>query len=228
MQHPTKNTPGTVFIALSGKKQVGKDTATAFAKKLLEKSGKTVGVTAFAEALKDIAINVLGVPRGLAYGSNDQKETLTDIMWDTLPWEIREKYNHTGATGRFVIRPLGDATLRVGPMTVRELLQVLGTDIFREMLEGDVWANSPFRRDWNGYDVVFITDCRFPNEARVVKERGGTIIRLERDTGFVDNHPSETALDNFDFERKFVNDGSLEELQVFIRNTLVELGLINV
>jgi len=220
MSNPTDRPPGPLYIAWSGKKQVGKDTATAFAEKMLIKAGYTVGITAFAESLKDVAINVLGVPRQLVYGSNEHKETLTHILWDTFPLNIRLKHASEEEE-----RPLFTPP-RSGPMTVREVLQVMGTDIFRTMFENDVWANSPFRRDWNGYDVVFITDCRFPNEKRVTEERKGVVIRLVRDTGFVDDHLSETALDDATFERYFVNDGSLENLSQFVRTTLVELGLL--
>ncbi len=224
MNETPNKTPGTLFIAWSGKKQVGKDTATAFAEKMLIKAGKTVGITAFAESLKDVAINVLGIDRRLVYGSNDDKETPTHVLWDGFPMETRLKYSNESFDERVFSGPR--PMPRSGPMTVREVLQVMGTDIFRTMFENDVWANSPFRRDWSEYDVVFITDCRFPNEKRVTEERDGVIIRLERDTGFVDDHPSETALDDVEFERTYQNEGSLEDLQDFVRTTLQELGLL--
>lgn len=213
MTQDQKTPPGPVFIAWSGKKQVGKDTATAMAVAMLEKANKRVAVTAFAEPLKNIAINVLGLERELVYGSNADKQNYTHINWDTLPDSIRFKYGENG-------------TKRIGPMTVREVLQVLGTDIFREMLEYDVWANSPFRRDWSGYDVVLITDCRFPNEKSIVEHEGGLVIRLVRDTGFTDNHPSETALDDELFYVLYENNGTLEDLECFVRDILTKAGLL--
>ncbi|WP_297653622.1 hypothetical protein [Hydrogenophaga sp.] len=215
MADAPQTTPGTIYIAWSGKKQVGKDSATGFAKEMLEARGLRVGVTAFAESLKDIAINVLGLERDLVYGSNDDKETPTHILWDNFTDDIRDKY-------------AVDTMLRTGPMTVREVLQVMGTDIFRSMFENDVWANAPFRRDWSEYDVVFLTDCRFPNEKRVTEERGGTVIRLERDTGYVDDHPSETALDDVEFDILFSQskETTLDELREFVRATLTDLGLL--
>lgn len=220
MTDALETTPGTIYIAWSGKKQVGKDSATEFAKKMLEATGKKVGVTAFAESLKGTAINVLGLERDLVYGSNNDKETPTHILWDNFPLDVRLKYSNESEEG--VDYP------RLGPMTVREVLQVMGTDIFRTMFENDVWANAPFRRDWSDYDVVFLTDCRFPNEKRVTEERGGTVIRLERDTGYVDNHPSETALDDVQFDILFSQskETTLDELREFVQQTLSKLGLL--
>jgi predicted nucleotidyltransferase len=220
MKEHAQTPPGPVFIAWSGKKQVGKDSATGFAKDILEEHGKRVGVTAFAESLKDIAINVLGIPSNLVYGSNDDKETETLIVWDHFPLDVRLKYSNETFEGK--------SMPRLGSMTIREVLQVMGTDIFREMFEGDIWANAPFRRDWSDYDVVFITDCRFPNEKRVTEEHDGIVIRLERDTGYVDNHPSETALDDAEFEILFSQskETTLDDLREFVDDTMRKLNLI--
>lgn len=215
------STPHTVFIALSGKKQVGKDTATQIIKETLEARGYRVGVTAFAEALKEMCINVLGLKRELVYGSNDDKDAPSGILWDGFPLEIRIKRGTFERTDDHV-----GLKSRTGPMTVREVLQIVGTDIFRA-IEDDVWARAPFNRDWSGYDVVLLTDCRFPNEKRVTEEHGGVIIRLERQTGFVDNHASETALDDAEFDSAYYyrNDGTLDELRSFVESVLEKLNL---
>jgi hypothetical protein len=216
VRQTNRNTPHTVYLAFSGKKQVGKDTAVGMAKNILVSAGRSVKVTAFAEVLKSIAIDVLGLDKNLVYGSNKDKETVTHIVWDDFPLRIRFKYRKSWW------RPF-----RVGRMTIREVLQVMGTDVFREMFEYDVWARSPFRNNPSGsYDVVLITDCRFPNERRMTEEYDGFVVRLTRDTGLSDDHPSELALDNATFEFNYENNGSLDELQDFVRETLKKLELI--
>jgi hypothetical protein len=225
MNNAPAATPGAIFIALSGKKQVGKDTSAQIIAGLLTKQGKRVTFTAFAEALKEMCIGVLGLPRNLVYGTDADKNTLTHIKWDTLPHAIRMKYSTS-----YVPHPNGSGLLdmvpRSGPMTVREVLQIMGTDIFRDMFEGNVWANSPFRRNWSEYNVVIITDCRFPNEKSVTETRGGTVIRIERNTGLNDTHASETSLDNAQFDHRYVNNGSLAELETFLTQTLTKLNLL--
>lgn len=208
--------PGPVFIAFSGKKQVGKDTATAIAVELLEKRGYRVAVTAFAEELKNIAINVIGISRDLVYGSNDDKENLTHVKWDKFPLDIRIKYA--------LVKPHEDWP-RKGFMTVREVLQVIGTDIFRDMIDPNVWSNAPFNKKRQNIDVVIITDCRFPNEKVVTEKRGGLVIRLERATGFQDDHYSETALDGEHFDVTYDNNGTLEDLKKFIEEVLDSICL---
>jgi len=207
--------PHPLFIAFSGKKQVGKDTAAQMVVEILQSAGKSVTITAFAEPLKGIAINILGIDSSLVYGSNEQKNTPTHILWDTMPLPIRWKYRLAW------YRPL-----RIGSMTVREVLQVLGTDIFRKMFENDVWANAPFHKNWSQHDVVVLTDCRFPNEKFTTEKHGGIVIRLDRNTGYQDDHPSETALDFAAFTYRYRNDSSFENLKDFIRPILKKHQII--
>jgi dephospho-CoA kinase len=70
-----------------------------------------------------------------------------------------------------------------------------------------------------------ITDVRFPNEFKAIKERNGMLIKVIRDTGKVSAHISETALD---YENRWDcvidNNGTIEELKVKVEeawNTLV-------
>ena len=59
-----------------------------------------------------------------------------------------------------------------------------------------------------------ITDCRFPNEAEAIKDRGGIIIRVDRPgVEPVNAHPSETALDNLDFDYRIANVSDLVALK---------------
>jgi len=113
------------------------------------------------------------------------------------------------------------------PMTVRDFLQKLGTDAIRDGLHPNAWVNAamagyvPRNLGWdaNGSPVMIdrnwiFTDCRFPNEAQASKDRGGVIIRIDR-SGVkpVNDHPSETALDNWDFDYKIFNASDIVSLK---------------
>jgi hypothetical protein len=207
--------PGPFFICFCGKKQTGKDTSMEFVKQMLRDAGKSFVSASFAEPLKDkICADILGIDRALLFGSNEDKETLTHIMWDTLPLDIRVRYSKVTRGPRS------------GPMTVREVLQVVGTDIFRNMLMDNVWVSIPFNKDYKDTNVVIITDVRFPNEVNFINKYGGVVIRLEREAGPKDNHPSETLLDTYSFERTYHNNGSLDDRRTYIFNQLKELSLI--
>lgn len=84
-------------------------------------------------------------------------------------------------------------------MTVRELLQKLGTETIRDGLHEDAWVNALFS-DYHQNENWIITDVRFPNEHETIIKFGGLVMRLERDEYMpVNMHPSETALDNSPF-----------------------------
>jgi hypothetical protein len=94
----------------------------------------------------------------------------------------------------------------------RVLLQRLGSEVGRDLLGENIWVDMTFKNVPDGSKVV-ITDCRFPNEAEAVKRLGGQIWRVDR-PGFIpaNAHPSETALDDWAFDQRFDNDGSVNDL----------------
>lgn len=103
----------------------------------------------------------------------------------------------------------------------RTLLQKVGTNIVGAK-KPDFWVNfivdilHLFDTDW---DVVLIPDCRFPVELERMRENfDTTLLRIERpnfDNGLSETqkaHASETALDNYGYDYKILNDSDLEEL----------------
>lgn len=93
----------------------------------------------------------------------------------------------------------------------RELLQKLGTDIIRTR-EPDFWVDTVKRLVKalrNDFDYVIIDDCRFPNELEAWNDYPNTKIRVERP--YYENsltveqrtHPSENALDSYNFDLVF-------------------------
>lgn len=124
-------------------------------------------------------------------------------------------------------------------LTPRILLQEIGTDLFRNQLHPEIWINSTFSNykkqsytntgqpdfDWNNqqnepkpfYPNWIITDLRFKNELKAVKDRQGITIRVNRllsegNRVYVENHPSETDLDDETFDIVLDNNGTIEEL----------------
>ena len=98
--------------------------------------------------------------------------------------------------------------------TIREFLQIVGTDGLRRIWP-DIWVRALFDTFYSLTDKRstkwVITDCRFPNEAEVVKSYGGIVVRVNR--GLPANlHTSETALDHWKFDHVIDNNGTIEEL----------------
>ncbi len=189
-----------VFVSFSGRKQVGKDSARDFLIEYFNKKNISYQKYSFADPLKEFCRDVLNIDAKLLWGDDEAKNQLTHIRWDTMPHAIRVRYS-------------SDSMPLTGFMTVREVLQVFGTDIVRTMFDGDAWARAPFIRDWGDTKVVVIGDCRFPNEKEMTEDHEGAVLRISRETRLVDNHPSEVALDGYEFKHNFFNDGTLAELQ---------------
>ena len=84
-----------------------------------------------------------------------------------------------------------------------------------------------------------VTDLRFPNELQAIKERGGIIIRVNRlnkelldtDEKFSNefnkfHHPSETTLDNADFDYVLDNNDTIEDLIEKVEEILIHFKII--
>ena len=101
----------------------------------------------------------------------------------------------------------------------RPLLQWWGTEYRRALYGREYWLNK--MRDRLGSDLVqgwvFITDVRFENEAKLISDLGGFMVRIER-PGYcmcekTKDHCSETDLDFYDFDHTIRNDGEVKDLK---------------
>lgn len=82
--------------------------------------------------------------------------------------------------------------------TVRNLYQIIGTDVARK-INPDIFIDILFRKIHSNKDKNFIiTDVRFPNEAKAIKEYGGIIIKKEASKPSEDIHESESYIDNIE------------------------------
>lgn len=107
---------------------------------------------------------------------------------------------------------------------VRRLMQVLGTEVGRDMIASDLWTNLAFKEADKllnqGKSVVF-TDCRFPNEVIEIRSRGGSIVRIHREgTKPAQNHVSDTNVDLLPVDREIINNGTVEDLQNSLKTIL--------
>ena len=83
-----------------------------------------------------------------------------------------------------------------------------------------------------GYPNWICTDMRFPNEMKAVQDRGGITIRIKRtqfhtiDSLKTSEHPSETALDNAEFDYVIDNDNTIKELVEKVKEILIKEKII--
>lgn len=206
----------TQFITLAGRKQVGKDSSAFIISCFLrglhdivfdgENVGKigcatatgwgtnNVHIVHFADALKQACHVIFGIPLK-DMETEEGKQKLTKIAW---PLDESGCYEGLGGPpDNAMWTPYNGQPPGPKFMTVREVLQFVGTELFRNQLDPDIWLNSVFLKPWAEDDIVIIADARFPNEAALGRENG-LLIRIERDTGLVsDGHKSENALADY-------------------------------
>lgn len=103
-------------------------------------------------------------------------------------------------------------------LTVGEIQQRFATAGVREAVHPNAWVIALFSDLKPRHDYI-VTDTRFPNEADAIREAGGVMIRingnpagLQGDGTRDDNHISETALDDYEFDLVIENDRDLAAL----------------
>jgi len=161
----------------------------------------------FADPLKRMAMVMFGLTREQCYGTDEQKNSLTDIWWWNIP----------GYSG---IQNFDERK-----MTAREFMQVFGTNIMRK-IKDNVWVDlciNQIKQD--NPNLALIGDCRFKNEIDAVHAAGGKVIYFTRNSESSDGHESEQAakyIDDYDFvlDNKNMsideqNQAILEKVQVW-------------
>lgn len=183
--HPVCKGRDLRFIGLSGYARSGKN-ATG---QILE-DDFGFRQESFAQALKNVAAEI----NPLLHRPGPDPEPYTLATW-------------------FSVYDDWDAMKDAVP-AAREFLQRLGVAC-RDQIGPDVWVDALARR-LNAHPSAryVITDVRFPNEAEFIRSLGGEVWRIQRPgTGPANGHSSEVALDEYQFDRILVNDGSLADLR---------------
>ena len=100
----------------------------------------------------------------------------------------------------------------------RSFLQHFGSEVMRS-INDNIWIDSTLSKC--GENAI-IADCRFPNEAKAIKARGGIIIRVLRNGLSKDTHQSERMIDEIVPDIIIDNNSDLKALQGNV-SALVEL-----
>ena len=216
-----------MIISISGKIGSGKDTIAEIIKEKMPAAEWEV--KKFAGKLKEVATLLTSIPID-KFEDQSFKQT-------SLPSEWNDTDNE--------------------PMTVRDLLQKLGTEAMRQGLHENVWVNALFsdyiptnlqevsdelaplyptrpmiRNSVTPliYPNWIITDTRFPNEIDACVNRGAMTILVQRDSGnhIGIAHTSETALDDYNqWDYIIDNTGSVENLRRKVHEIFRENSIIN-
>lgn len=118
---------------------------------LYDKLDPNIKIYNFADPLKQtICMGILGMSYDQCYGSDEDKNTATDLEWNNKR------------------------------LSAREAMQLIGTDIFRKLNKNVWINKTISLIKEQAPILAVITDCRFPDEVEAVRKAGGYVVRLTR------------------------------------------------
>ena len=186
---------------------------------------KAYGIHGKARSGKDLFANLLGD----ALGSDDEhvavmsfadvlKDMLVPLLRVLTPGQMPDNhFIHECLTGELKEAPLPS----IG-RSPRQLMQWLGTEWGRELVDQDIWTKVMGHRiDWRVQSLmdyapdaqtlyVLIPDVRFDNEAQWLSGRVIHIVRPNTET--VQEHASEGGVSDYHVATKVFNDGTIDDL----------------
>lgn len=139
------------IIAVAGRKQSGKTSACTYITNTFTTIKQEIScIYNFADPLKGLCQDILGLTYDQCYGADEQKNALVECYWEGKQ------------------------------LSAREVMQLVGTDMFRKLKNNvwvDATINQIKNES---LPLALIADCRFPNEVDAVKKSGGLVIKLNR------------------------------------------------
>jgi hypothetical protein len=207
-------------ILISGHMRTGKNQFAKYLQKEFERKDLSVTTDLFAKTLKDWC--------------KEDFRALSSVL-ENLAEQIKSQINLYSDTREHMMSPyaLESIDRTVDKLKIRDtnwyedktditriILQLYGTNIFRNRVNDNWWVDQMRRRVVNtDTDIVIITDTRFPNEITGMLDDSYEIIaiRIERNINTQEqmaSHPSETSLDGWKEWNYIVeNNGTLEDLK---------------
>ena len=189
-----------MIIGISGKARVGKDTfAEMLAAELNKGAYPPYVMMAFANELKL------------------KCQEAFDLTWDQLWGDDKEKPDNRYQ--RLITTTTTGTMEDLVPVywTAREIMQNFGA--FYRTIDNEFWVKNLFKVvAEKEYTNIIITDVRYINEADYILDKGGFVVRVERegkDNVHNMQHPSEIELDGYKrFSFNVLNNWGLRELKV--------------
>lgn len=208
-----------------------------------------IGVCGFIGSGKDTIADYLTNYHGFRRESfaNTLKDAVSQVFgWDRTMLEGRTKQ---AREWREQVDPWWAERLKMPNLTPRLVLQLWGTEVCRRGFHDDIWIASLENKLRTSTDDVVISDCRFPNEIKSIKDAGGIIVWVKRgelpewydaalslNRGQIQNmtwalskdklaklgiHASETAWVGTEFDAVLENDGSIDDLFAKVKDLVL-------
>ena len=206
-----------IVVGITGSAHSGKDTSADYIlEKLKPLYGEAIIKIAFADQLKHVCQKLIQ----LFYNINIPLEEFYDIQKKE---QIRPE-----------LPPFAGQSFKL-----RTILQLVGTEIFRDMITKSVWCNYIKEQyiTCGKYKVIIISDVRMPNEMEFITQLylQGEIercicFRVSRPTKHdqIDHanqmHSTEKMISSLPVSLDILNNGTLEQLYVQLDQIITDLS----
>jgi len=205
-----------------------------------------IGICGFQGSGKDTIADYLQNIYG--FKRDSFAATLKDAVAAVFGWdrELLEGRTTESRAWREAVDPWWSERLDMPNLTPRLVLQKWGTEVARKSWHDDIWIASLENKLARAHNDIVITDVRFPNEIRAVRDAGGIVIRVVRGPdpewyeiaghanqgrkGFQEQlktynvHPSETAWIGTKFDAVIDNNADgLDPLFAQVKNLVQDL-----
>ena len=190
-----------------------------------------IGIVGLIGSGKDTVAEHLVTQHG--YTRDSFAKSLKDAVSAMFNWDREMLEGNTESSRHWREQPDTFWSEKFGkPVTPRWVLQHFGTEVMRGNMYDAIWVDSCIGR-YKGQNTV-ISDTRFPNEVKMIREHGGIIILVKRGddpewfTNYVEGnieptgiHSSEYAWAKEEFDYVIENNGTKEELSAKVDKLLV-------
>ena len=213
-----------------------------------QKNRQIISVSGFISSGKDTIADYLVAEHG--FKRESFAGTLKDAVATVFGWdrELLEGRSAEGRAWREKVDPWWAKRLKMPKLTPRWVLQNWGTEVCRHGFHTDIWIASLENKLRKTNEDIVISDCRFPNEIKMIKNMGGKTVRVKRGTepewynsakdvnagmkrigwalgkGELEKlgiHPSEYAWIGTKFDVTVTNDGTIDELYANIESLII-------
>lgn len=173
----------------------------------MQRRARLIGITGKIAAGKSLAASM--VPGAVTIQLADPLYAMVSALTGIAPEMLRDR-----RTKEDVIFWLGKSP--------RQLLQTIGTEWGRDMIDRDIWVRHLEQRIANmerqGYDLIVVADVRFDNEAEAIRARGGQVWQVIRPgaDGHFGGHSSERGVSPDLIDRVIVNAGTPDDLREIV------------
>jgi hypothetical protein len=208
-----------------------------------------IGVCGFIGSGKDTIADYLTNFHG--FRRESFANTLKDAVAQVFGWDrtMLEGRTTSAREWREQVDPWWSKRLGMPHLTPRWVLQYWGTEVCRKGFNDDIWIAALEHKLLNSTDNIVISDCRFPNEIKSIKDAGGLVVRVIRgpepewyDAAVSANrgadgnvtwatskrilenakiHASETAWVGTQFDYILDNNGSIDDLFTQVKNQVL-------